>query len=409
MEAPTEYSIADLAQAINPAEKFREVRAYTEFICSPLTPEDSTAQPVTEVSPPKWHLAHSTWFFETFLLLPFLPGYSVFSPDFAFLFNSYYETLGPRVPREMRGSITRPGLAEILQYRTYVNNAMAVLLEMAADNSLENSEEALKLCELGLQHEQQHQELLVTDIKYIFGLNPLYPSLPASHAFMPGHAAKDFEASFITMEEGLYEIGFAGPGFSFDNEWGRHRQYLHAYEIASELVTNAEYLQFMQAGAYNDASLWLAEGWDWIQKNKIQAPMYWHLSENKWSTYTLTGLKALDLTLPVMHISLYEADAYARWRGMRLPTEFEWEAANAKLAWGQLWEWTNSAYLPYPFYRKPAGAVGEYNGKFMINQMVMRGASCATPAGHSRPEYRNFFPPGTRRQYTGIRLAQTII
>lgn len=380
--------------------RFADIRQRSEDLCEPLETEDFVVQPVVDVSPPKWHLAHTTWFFETFLLRKELPNYTEFHPDFNFLFNSYYENVGERTLRPERGFLTRPTVAEVFAYRKHVNKHMLKLLEGKL------SKEVQERVELGLQHEQQHQELMLTDLKYILGHNPLFPPYHEEAAF--SNEKNTDQAGWVEKPADLYTIGFRGKGFCFDNELGVHQQYLHDYRIAKQLVTNAEYLAFMEAGGYEDANYWMAEGWDWVNTQQIKAPLYWHKIKNKWKVYTLAGLKKMDPDTPVAHVSFYEADAYARWKGLRLPTEFEWEAASPQLHYGSRWEWTGSAYRPYPFFQKAPGAIGEYNGKFMVNQMVLRGSSVATGKDHSRPSYRNFFHANLRWQYTGIRLAEHI-
>ncbi|KGO85695.1 sulfatase maturase [Flavobacterium rivuli WB 3.3-2 = DSM 21788] len=380
------------------SEHYHTVRKKTETICSYLHTEDYIPQPVDFVSPPKWHLAHSTWFFETFLLTPYLPDYRVYNDDFGFLFNSYYNNVGKRVFRATRGNITRPSVAEVYSYRQYVDMHMDLLLQLKSGDATVH-----ELIELGLQHEQQHQELLVTDIKYILGGNPIFPVYSED---INWEADQNKTSGFVTIPEGIYEIGHGGNGFSFDNEHGRHKVFLHEFTIANTLVTNAEYLEFINADGYSNFNYWLDEGWSWVTENKIDAPLYWYNVEGEWHNYTLAGLQKVDPDAIVTHISFYEAAAYAEWKHMRLPTEFEWETAAAQLDWGKRWEWTHSAYLPYPGFAKPDGALGEYNGKFMINKMVLRGASCATPKGHSRTTYRNFFHAAERWQFTGIRLVK---
>lgn len=379
-------------------EKYKQVRAHSETICRPLEIEDYVVQPIVDVSPPKWHLGHTTWFFETFILMPNFSGYKEYNAQYNFVFNSYYETVGARVVRTDRGNLSRPSVADIYSYRAHVDEQMEIFLQTTVIK-----EELLALFELGLNHEQQHQELLFSDIKFILGHNPLFPAYSQDVVF---EKKETHQTEFIRMDEGLYEIGFQGNGFSFDNESNRHKKYLEQYEIASELVTNADYLLFIEAGGYTDFRHWHSEGWEWVNQQNAKAPLYWHFIDEKWMYYTLNGLKEIDLPAPLCHINFYEASAYASWKGMRLPTEEEWEAASDLFKWGQRWEWTGSAYLPYPGYKKEPGAIGEYNGKFMINQMVLRGASVATPIEHSRKTYRNFFHPRLQWQFTGIRLVK---
>lgn len=378
------------------SKKFLETRKRTETLCVPLQVEDYSAQPIIDVSPPKWHLAHSTWFFEQFVLVPNDPNYKVFSDDFAFLFNSYYNNVGQRVLRPNRGLMTRPTVEDVYAYRTYVTNAVQNFL------SKDPSNEILSIVELGINHEQQHQELLAYDIKYILGFQPLFPKFETDIHLVP----ESWNTEMIKMDEGIYEIGHQGNDFCFDNELERHKSYLNTYTISNKLVTNGEFIEFIKAGGYDDFNLWHSAGWDWLKNNNIKAPLYWHLKDNEWHYYHYNGLEKVNFELPVMQISLYEAFAFAQWKGMRLPTEQEWEAAADQFNWGQLWEWTGSAYLPYPKFKKAEGAIGEYNGKFMINQMVLRGASIATAPGHSRKTYRNFFHAQDRWQFNGIRLAK---
>lgn len=378
-------------------EKYLEVRNRTEALCKPLQIEDYVPQPVAFASPPKWHLAHSTWFFEEMILKRNLDSYREFHPDFGFLFNSYYNTIGERTFRADRGNITRPGVSEVYAYRAYVDGGMMELL------SKEISNELRELIELGLNHEQQHQELLITDLKYTLGHNPIFPVYDESFNLL---ADSNTSYGWLAMEEGVYEIGHDGDAFCFDNEMNIHRVYLHEFEISHALVTNGEYMEFMEAGGYSRFECWLDEGWSWLNENQITSPLYWHKINGKWHYFTLAGLKEVDPDAILGHVSYYEAQAYASWRGLRLPTEFEWEAASENLDWGKRWEWTNSAYLAYPGFKTAAGAVGEYNGKFMINQMVLRGASVATAPNHSRKTYRNFFHPHFQWQYSGIRLAK---
>ncbi|NHE59154.1 ergothioneine biosynthesis protein EgtB [Cyclobacterium plantarum] len=378
--------------------QFKNCREQTEKICAPLELEDYVPQPIADVSPPKWHLAHSTWFFEQFLLSTFKQGYTVYDSDFAYLFNSYYNNAGDRVLRPNRGLMSRPPVRDVLAYRDYVTKEVLDFI-----GSGEAEKEALDILELGINHEQQHQELLVYDIKYILGHQPTFPVYGDTFNLLQ----ESQEQRWISMEEGLYAIGFSGNGFSYDNENARHRVFLESYQISNKLVSNAEYMEFIKAGAYQDFNLWHADGWDFIQNQKLKAPLYWHQTGGEWRQYTFSGLAPIDPNLPVQHLSFYEAYAFAEWKGMRLPTEFEWEAASPQFSWGQLWEWTGSAYLPYPGFQKAAGALGEYNGKFMVNQHVLRGASVATPQGHSRATYRNFFAPPSRWIFSGIRLAKT--
>ncbi|MFP4845040.1 ergothioneine biosynthesis protein EgtB [Winogradskyella sp. PE311] len=375
---------------------FLEKRHRTEAICRSLKSEDTSVQPADFVSPPKWHLAHTTWFFEQFVLGEHKENYIVFDKDFAYYFNSYYNNVGDRVIRANRGLMTRPTFDQVLKYRAYVNNNMAQFLEEELSQSIYD------IVEIGLQHEQQHQELLIYDIKYIFGHQPSFPKLDFEIKLRPENAKQEF----VKIDEGLYKIGHQDDCFCWDNELGEHKVYLYDFEISNRLVTNEEYIEFIEDGGYNDFNLWHADGWDYCQKHQLSKPLYWHKSNNKWMHYTLQGFKEVIGLEPVNHITFYEAFAFAQWKGMRLPTEFEWEVASKELNYGQLWEWTNSAYLPYPNYKKAEGAIGEYNGKFMINTMVMRGASAATPKDHCRPTYRNFFTPETRWQFSGIRLVK---
>ncbi|KAA2238558.1 ergothioneine biosynthesis protein EgtB [Chitinophaga agrisoli] len=380
-------------------DNYATVRQRSEAICAPLKTEDYVVQPVVDVSPPKWHLGHTTWFFETFLLKPNVPGYTEFDPDYNFVFNSYYESVGARVIRTNRGNLSRPAVEDVMRYRQHVDRAMENLLDQPLTPELET------LIVLGLNHEEQHQELLYTDIKYILGHNPLFPAYCEEKA-TGATVGADKGPDMLSIPEGIYEIGYEGDGFCFDNEQQRHRVYLQPYQISTRLVTNAEYLAFIEAGGYQDFRFWHAEGWDWVKQQLTHAPLYWHQVDGKWMHYTWQGLQPLDLGAPLCHINYYEATAYAAWKGMRLPTEFEWEAAAPQLSWGERWEWTESAYLPYPGFTKAPGAIGEYNGKFMVSQMVLRGGSEVTPPGHSRITYRNFFHPSLRWQFMGIRLAK---
>lgn len=404
------------------ANAFERIRRHSLTLTRPLEQEDYCSQPIEDVSPPKWHLGHTSWFFETFLL-PGLAGYQPFDEKFSFLFNSYYEGVGPRVMRARRGDLTRPTLAAVLAYREQVDAAMRRLLATARPNA------TLDLLELGLHHEQQHQELLLTDIKYILGCNPLQP---AYHEAAAAKSAPAAPLEWLALPAGVHSIGHAGSGFCFDNEQGVHQVYLNPCRIASRPINQREYLAFIADRGYQNFAHWLADGWAWVQANQVIAPLYWQQQGDDWQQFTLAGLQPLDLDAPVSHLSYYEADAYAAWAGKRLPTEAEWEIAarhfelevptsanfmddgsyqpvsrTAHGFYGGVWEWTQSAYLPYPGFCRREGAVGEYNGKFMCNQMVLRGGSCATPADHIRPSYRNFFQPDKRWQFTGLRLAQS--
>ncbi len=381
------------------AERYTAVRKRTEAICSPLQTEDYVVQPIGDVSPPKWHIGHTTWFFETFILKPYFMGYQEYNPEYNYVFNSYYETVGTRVIRTDRGNLSRPTVLDVYRYREYVDDAInKFLLCNEPDDNIR------ELMILGFNHEEQHQELLYTDIKYILGNNPLFPAY--SKEYVSPKADRVSNNAFISMKEGIYEIGFEGEGFCFDNELDRHKVYFNAYSISPNLVTNAEYLEFINANGYHDFRHWHAEGWDWVKTNKVEAPMYWHNIDGEWLNYNYHGLEPLNLKDTVCHISYFEAYAFAAWRGLRLPTEFEWEAASDSFNWGKSWEWTESSYLPYPGFIKAPGAIGEYNGKFMVNQKVLRGASEVTSPGHSRKTYRNFFQTNSRWQFTGIRLAK---
>jgi len=382
------------------AARFAAVRGRTEALAAPLSPEDQCIQSMPDASPAKWHRAHTTWFFETFLLRPMQPGYRPFREEFAYLFNSYYEAAGPRHARPKRGMVTRPAASEIGAYRAHVDAAMARLL---ADPPAA----ALPLVELGLQHEQQHQELLLTDILHALSENPTLPAYDPEWRDPPAAAGP---AQWLDGPSGLVEVGTPGDtGFAFDNELPRHRAFLAPFRIADRLVSNADWAGFIADAGYRTPMLWMSEGWAAVQAEGWEAPLHWHRRDGAWLQYGLAGLRPLDPAAPVRHISWYEAEAFARWTEKRLPTEQEWEAAAGlpgfRDAAGIGWQWTGSAYRPYPGFRPWEGAVGEYNGKFMISQMVLRGGSLATPPGHTRPGYRNFFPPGARWQFTGLRLA----
>ena len=412
-------------------EKYQTVRHCSNELCEDLEVEDYVVQPVTDVSPPKWHLGHTTWFFESFVLLPHKKGYREFHPRYSFIFNSYYETVGDRVKRPNRGFLTRPTVEEVYQYRRYVDEQMEAFLE-----EQEVSEEIAGLITVGLQHEQQHQELLLYDLKYILGNNPLFPAYqPASDHKNTDNSLNFSKPNYRQVEEGVYKIGYRGDGFCFDNELGRHKVYLQPFQYMDRLVTNGEYLEFMEAGGYAHFAYWLSEAWDWVQVNGMRSPFHWHKIEGQWMYYSLKGgLVPVNPQEPVTHVSFFEADAFARWKGKRLLTEFEWEVACNQLKpdlehanfmesknfnpqtrpegqsqfFGDVWEWTNSAYLPYPYYQSAEGALGEYNGKFMINQMVLRGGSCATAKDHIRTTYRNFFHPHLQWLFSGIRLAESL-
>jgi len=424
-----------LSASTGPVEKLRalagryaEVRRFTEAICAPLTVEDHVIQPSTEVSPAKWHLAHTSWFFETFVLERWDADHRPFDPSYGFLFNSYYESLGPRHARPERGLLSRPGVDEIRAYRRSVDERMERLL---LRESLREPEELVGILELGLHHEQQHQELLYTDVKSLLSCNPLFPAYDRS-APPPAGAAP--AQGWLAYDAGVREIGHAGDGFAFDNEGPRHRVFVERFELARRPVTNREWLGFVEDGGYRRPALWLSDGWEAARSRGWQAPLYWVGEGSERRQFTLHGLQPLPLDAPVSHVSYYEADAYAAWAGARLPTEAEWEVAAAGLElagsnladgrtpvprpaeakgtgllqpFGDVWEWTSSAYSPYPGFRVAPGALGEYNGKFMCNQLVLRGGSCATPAGHLRPTYRNFFHPDARWQFSGVRLARS--
>lgn len=376
--------------------RYLAIRQYSEKICDPLQKEDYVVQPISDVSPPKWHLAHTTWFWEEFILSNYSAEYKRFHPRYSFLFNSYYDSVGERVLRLHRGNMSRPTVDEIFEYRAYVDEHMASFLSSAPET-------ITPLVELGLNHEQQHQELLYTDIKYILGHNPLFP--PYREDFKETPFIEN-DSTFAAIAGGVYSIGHNGPGFSFDNEHSIHDVQLQAFYIRKSLVTNEEYIAFINDGGYKNPLYWHSDGWAWVNEHHVDSPLYWYKQDGVWHRYALSGFEKVNPAEPVTHVSFYEAAAFAEWSGMRLPTEFEWEAASDAFRWQQRWEHTNSAYLPYPHYKKPPGAVGEYNGKFMINQMVLRGASVVTPADHSRKTYRNFFHPQLRWQFNGIRLCK---
>ena len=381
------------------SERFRSIRGHTERIAAALTDEDQCVQSMADASPAKWHRAHTTWFFEQFVLGPNLSGYTAFDPDFCFLFNSYYEAVGARHPRPFRGLITRPGTQAVGAYRRHVDDAMARLLAQ--------HEQVASLVELGLQHEQQHQELMLTDMMHAFAQSPLAPAVvPGWHEPAPLAGT----SRFVEFPGGIVAVGHDANGFAFDSEGPRHEVVLRPYKLADRLVRNRDWLAFMDDGGYRTSRLWMSDGWACAQQNDWAAPLYWREVNGQWQQVGLGGLAPVELDAPVRHISWYEADAFARWSRARLPTEAEIETASdggdlAELT-GYAWQWTNSAYLPYPGFQAAEGAIGEYNGKFMVNQMVLRGGSLATPRGHTRPSYRNFFPPDKRWQFTGLRLAK---
>lgn len=380
----------------NLLKAYTKTRNHTETLCKPLQIEDYTPQSAAFASPPKWHLAHTTWFFEEMILKNHLDNYDVFDDSYGYLFNSYYNSLGDRIKREHRGLITRPSVDEIYKYRDYVDSKMNTLLSNSPSEAIQ------ELTILGINHEQQHQELLLTDLKYTFSHNPTYPKYKSSNYL--GLQKKTNE--WLDFNADVYHIGHKKDTFSYDNELGAHRVFLEPFQISKDLVTNGDFLEFINGGGYTSPNYWLDDGWSWLQNNNISSPLYWKLVNDKWHHYTLSGLQPVDLNAVLTHISFYEASAYAFWAGYRLPTEFEWEIASSQLSWGTVWEWTNSAYLPYPNFKVADGAVGEYNGKFMINLMVLRGASLATSKDHSRYTYRNFFSPETQWQFAGLRLAK---
>ena len=402
--------------------RYHEIRTATEALCRPLHIEDYVIQAMADASPTRWHLAHVTWFFETFVLQPHLPGYRPLDPRYRLLFNSYYNGVGPQLERAARGHLSRPTVAEVYAYRLHVDRAMGEMLRGTLVDGV------AALVDLGLQHEQQHQELILTDIKFNLSVNPVqprcYPVTVPAGALAPA-------MDWVEIPGGVVWIGHNGTDFAFDNEGPRHRTLLQPYRLATRLVTNAEYLEFIAAGGYRDWLWWASEGWRVVRERGWSAPLYWEPAEGGWNVFTLGGVVPLDPAAPVTHVSWFEADAYARWRGVRLATEAEWEHAaldvpitgnfqesglyhplpaagehgDLQQLYGDVWEWTQSPYTPYPGYRPAPGAVGEYNGKFMVNQMVLRGGSCATPRSHVRASYRNFFPPDARWRFTGIRLA----
>lgn len=377
---------------------FKKVRGATEAICKPLKTEDYLLQPVFFISPAKWSLGHTSWFFEELILKKYLADYKEFHPMYNFLFNSYYNTIGERVGRHNRGDLNRPTVEEVYAYRDHVTNHMMDLLEQEKP-----SEELAAVVTLGMNHEQQHQELLYTDLKFAFSVNPLFPAY--SDKALCEEKQTD-RPEFLEIEGGIVDIGHAGPDFCYDNELSRHQVLLLPYSIRNTLVTNSEYLEFIEDSGYERFEFWHDEALTWLSDSQISHPMYWHQNDNKWWQFTLAGLRELNPDHILTHITYYEAAAFAQWKGLRLPTEFEWEAAADQINWGKRWEYTESAYLPYPGYQKAEGAEGEYNGKFMVNQKILRGSSVVTPEGHSRKTYRNFFHPDMGWQFNGIRLAK---
>jgi ergothioneine biosynthesis protein EgtB len=403
--------------------RYAQIRAHSLDLAKPLSEEDCCVQSMPDASPVKWHFAHTTWFFETFVLEKYEKCFKPFLPAFRILFNSYYNGVGEKHPRRLRGMLTRPALHEVLRYRRNVDERMSRLFAPFGDD-----EAFCAAADLGLQHEQQHQELILTDVKHLLSLNPLKPAYRESMEAKPSVCAA---MQWLPFDAGLVEIGHGGDGFCFDNESPRHRQYLNAYRLASRLVTNGEYLDFIADGGYQNPRLWFSEGWDWARANETAHPIYWERENDRWSEFTLGGKRPLDPATPALHISYFEADAYARWAGARLPSEAEWEhaarvkgasdasrgpdrlhpraamhAAGLQQMFGDAWQWTQTSYAPYSGYTWPEGAIGEYNGKFMVNQYVLRGSSSVTPHDHSRITYRNFFPATARWQFSGIRLAK---
>lgn len=388
---------------MNLPKKYTEVRQRTVDICAPLSVEDHGMQPVDFASPAKWHLAHTSWFFETFILTEFYPRYQLFNDSFPYYFNSYYQAKGERQPRNQRGWLSRPSVEKVYEYRAYVDKHMLELL-----NDAVHVNDISQLLEIGLNHEQQHQELLFTDIKFGLGVQPFHPKYADQPLINEVSIAPAKEKDWVEMPGGLYTVGHNGDGFAFDNEYNQHTVYLEPYKLANSPVTCGEYIEFIEAGGYQNFEYWHDEGWAWVEQNDIKLPLYWETRGDSYARFSLSGLIKIDPNSVLQHVNFYEASAFAAWKGLRLPTEIEWEAAAEQFEWGAVWEWTNSAYLPYPGYVKPAGAVGEYNGKFMINQMVLRGSSIATSPNHSRKTYRNFFHPQFQWQYSGIRLASNL-
>ncbi len=431
MRNNSELERANQSESFNTAlsNGYRRVRKFSEELTTPLETEDYVIQSMPEVSPTKWHLAHTSWFFETFVLSEVTSNYRSPHPQFNFLFNSYYVQVGERHCRPKRGLISRPTVAEVFEYRRHVDQKILEFLEIANEERLR---EIAPVIEIGLHHEQQHQELMLTDIKHVFSENPLRPAYMGNEKKPSDRLLPDIY--WIEYPEGVYAIGHNGGGFSFDNETPMHKEYANPFKLASRLVTNREYLEFIENGGYERPEIWLSDGWSTVEANDWNAPLYWEKKNGSWQYFTLSGIRKIALDEPVCHVSYYEADAYARWAGARLPTESEWEIAASNLSikgnfvenenyhpmvisvetnnrepeqmFGDVWEWTRSPYGPYPGYTTLPGALGEYNGKFMCNQIVLRGGSCATSRSHIRKTYRNFFPPNARWQFMGIRLAK---
>ena len=410
------------------SERYREIRDFSRYLCEPLSAEDCVIQSMPDVSPTRWHLAHTTWFFETFILSEHIPSYECFDDDFSFLFNSYYNQIGEQFPRAKRGLLSRPSVKQVWDYRRYVDSRM---LELLSSSHFDDDSELAQQVVLGLNHEQQHQELMLTDMKHVLSCNPIFPEYRNEPS--RGESTTISGIAWRPFEEGLYTFGCDDDRNAFDNESPRHRHFLHDFQIGSRLTTNGEFLEFMSDGGYKRPELWLSMGWHAVQENQWNAPMYWIKRNGEWFHFTLNGLKAVDESAPVCHVSYFEADAFARWSDKRLPTEFEWEHAANEVAvagnfvesenwcpvpsdadsnkdttqmFGDVWEWTSSQYSPFPGFKPAANAIGEYNGKFMCNQFVLRGGSCCSSQSHLRSTYRNFFPPDARWQFTGIRLAQ---
>ena len=410
-------------------QRFKAVRSFTEELTKPLKTEDFVIQSMPDVSPTKWHLGHTSWFFEAFVLKDAIKNYKSLNPNYSYIFNSYYVLIGERFIRGNRGFLSRPTVEDVFNYRKYVDENVIRFIEKCSEKDYQKYTSIL---EIGFNHEQQHQELLLTDIKHVLSFNPLNPVYKKVKIPL----GKEKKLNWLTFEEGIYQIGNSGANFCYDNETPEHKNYLQPFQLSSRLITNAEYLEFIETDAYTRQDLWLSDGWVVIEKENWKAPLYWKKIENKWWNFTLSGLKEISMNEPVTHISYYEAEAFARWAGVRLPTEFEWEVAaknikikgnfvdgkhyhpipcdenstnDLKQMYGDVWEWTQSAFLPYPGFKTLPGALGEYNGKFMSGQMVLKGGSCATYSNHIRKTYRNFFPPHSRWQFMGLRLAKDIL